>query len=229
VRIAVMSESARVSDADLQFMAEACHRQAIECADAWSLPRIVVSFYRRGTDLPPATTNLMSIVDTIDVDSALGYHTDYGGIIYGLVLAQDTVGTGVTLSHEILEMLVDPDAEEWRGDVALEVCDPVEADVYQSPPVTILGETRQVLLSNYVYPAWFDVAASGPYDRMGKLTAPLAMTSGGYVIKRNPDGTSRTVFARTGDVPASWYRKLINPKSRTMGRLRAVGALGTGA
>jgi len=57
-------------------------------------------------------------------------------------------------------------------------CDPVESDAY---PIAVLD--KPVMVSNFVLPAWFDAQASqGPFDKMGKLTAPFTMTPGGYLV-----------------------------------------------
>jgi len=71
-------------------------------------------------------------------------------------------------SHEISEMLVDPQDETYHvwpdGTRALlEVCDPVEGYTYQIVGVTV---------DDFTLPAAWS-GASGPYDEAGDLSAPL--------------------------------------------------------
>jgi hypothetical protein len=62
----------------------------------------------------------------------------------------------VQLSHEVVEMLVDPDL---TGD---EVCDPVEEDAYRLDGVWV---------SDFVTPAWF-TGGGGPFDQMRLVGRP---------------------------------------------------------
>lgn len=230
MQIAVTNKSKRLSDRDVDAMTEACNQQVIECAAAYGIVPTPVSFYATDVGLPASNCRIMAIVDTIDYPGALGYHADSYGIVYGRVLAQDVDGTAITLSHECLEELVDPGCDAWRDmgaahSVALEVCDPVEGDAYPAV-VTILGEHRQVLLSNYVLPRWFAPDGNGRFDRMGKLTAPFTMTPGGYMIVRDAAGNEESVFARNARARAGGDRgraalgtKLGNPDSRLYRRL----------
>ena len=59
------------------------------------------------------------------------------------------------MSHEVLEMYIDPNCNLWANDgkgsaYSFEVCDPVEA-----PSYTVNG----VSVSNFVTPSWFDSLA----------------------------------------------------------------------
>jgi hypothetical protein len=84
------------------------------------------------------------------------------------------------LSHEVLEMFVDPNCNLWgsngQGRVySLEVCDPVEAPTY---------EVNGVSVSNFVTPAWFDPQApkTAQFDRLAKVPGPFGILPGGYVV-----------------------------------------------
>lgn len=197
---AIINKSKRLPDDVLAFAAKACDAQVIECAEAWGVAPTPVTFYADESGLPARDVRIMAVVDDLDFPGALGYHDFSLGVVYGRVLAQSVTDTGVTLSHEFLETLVDPYCNAWRAmgggrSVALEVCDPVQGDTYPVP-VTILGERRQVLVSNYVLPRWFDTAARGGFDRMGRLSLPFSMTDGGYLIVRDEHGNQDNVFAR---------------------------------
>lgn len=200
MQIAIVNKSKRLDDGFLSFAAKACDAQVIECAAAWNVSPTPVAFYRDEANLPVRDCRIMALVDDIDAPGARGYHDDALGIIYGRVLVQDMNGTSTTLSHECLEELVDPTCDKWRPmpdgrSTALEVCDAVEADTY-AVRTEIMGETRSIVLSNFLLPKWFDPAATGNFDRMGLLTAPFAMNPGGYLIVRDRNGNEDNVFAR---------------------------------
>jgi hypothetical protein len=149
------------------------------------------------------------------------------------VLAQDFAGTAVTLSHEVLETLIDPGADDWwdRSNgtaIAAEVCDPVEGDTYDEP-VTLGAETRSVPVSNYVLPMWPGggnvPGAPARFDRMGRLSAPWTMTPGGYMVIEDANGNDSDVFARRvrhggSDGERNAGRKLAKADGRLMRRLR---------
>jgi hypothetical protein len=220
--IAVCNRSRNLSDHDLAFMVEACAAQVEEAAAAWGIPPVPVQLYRNGEGVLPPVCWVFTVVDSIDMTGALGYHDDWAGTIYGQILAQGDA-TSVTLSHECLETLVDRTCTGWRPlpdgrDVALEVCDPCESDSYLQS-VTIFGETRGVMLSNYVLPSWFDPAGQFPYDRLRRLgSGAPTQTPGGYILVRDQDGNVSNVFA-SGHMPARMIQKLSNPRSRTLRRL----------
>jgi hypothetical protein len=84
------------------------------------------------------------------------------------------------LSHEVLEMFIDPNCNLWASDgkgsaYSFEVCDPVEAPSYNVNGISVC---------NFVTPAWFDpmAPATAQFDKLGQLTAPLSMLKSGYVV-----------------------------------------------
>jgi hypothetical protein len=106
------------------------------------------------------------------------------GVPVGLVLVEPSKsepgGWTVTLSHEVLEQIVDPWCNlgafaGWQGKaawLAMETADPVEDDLYAIGGVQV---------SNYVRPNWWVGGSQGPWDHLGKLSGPLTMSKGGYV------------------------------------------------
>lgn len=223
MEIAVVNESATLGDSDVAFMVAACAQQAEELCLAWSLPFVPVAFYAKGTSLSPKTTHAMVLTDSLNEPGALGYHSDDGGVIYGRVQAQGIPATGITLSHECCELIVDPTCDQWcpmpdGRKVAKETSDPVEGDSYVES-VTVLGETRGIALSNYILPSWLEADGKAPFDRMSRCLAPFAMTDGGYLIVRDEHGDVSNVFAGYGP-PMTFGRKLTNARSRTLRRLR---------
>ncbi len=135
--------------------------------------------------------------DDADTAGALGYHdlTDEGQPI-SKIFVKTTIAAGekvsVTAAHELFEMVIDPIANLWAEagngtEYAYEMSDPVEEDTFMVDGIE---------MSNFVHPAWFEPFKHPPgtkFDFLGRLSAPFAMTAGGYVItKRN--GKVKQVF-----------------------------------
>jgi hypothetical protein len=228
VQFAVVNSSKSLDSRDLEFMVAACQAQAVEFCAAYGLDPPAAALYTDVSKLPVDDVWIVEITESLDEPGALGYHSDVSNRPFIRVLAQGPQ-TSITLSHEFLELLGDPTCDRWaaRGDdteVAVEVCDPVEGDSY---PVLaeVGGEGRTVEVSNYVLGAFWDPSAAGPYDRMGRLTAPFTMTDGGYMVVLGRDGNESEVFARSvlhrGDRHA-FAAKLGRNDTRLVRRLRGV-------
>jgi hypothetical protein len=92
-------------------------------------------------------------------------------------------------SHECIEATYDRNLAWWawnvraRKVVAAEVCDPVEEDAY---PMSV--DDKEVFVSNFVYPAWFDAGAPADsrFDQMERLHASFSCSQGGYLIVYDP-------------------------------------------
>jgi hypothetical protein len=106
----------------------------------------------------------------------------------GKVLAKkviaETGGWSSTASHEVLELLADPDmslsvlvyGERGSHLYAYEICDPVQDDRYGYA-------IDRVRVSDFVYPAWFEsfrARGSARFDHTGACDRPLQILSGGY-------------------------------------------------
>jgi len=130
----------------------------------------------------------MVILENSDQAGALGYHdTTPAGMPMGKVFAQTDLTYGssisVTISHEVMEMLVDPwiNTTVFNADQSLcyayECADACEDDQF--------GYKREnVLLSDFVYPSYFWDPAPTPaprYDQMHHITAPWQIIAGGYM------------------------------------------------
>jgi len=161
------------------------------------------------------------------VANALGFHTEAGGVDYAEALppAIPAVGQpldGTTTSHEVVETSGDPTCNAYVTGpsgrrLARELADPVESDAYPIS-VRIGPETRQVMVSNFVLPSWFN-GGTGPYDYLEHLDAPETMTPGGYFEYLDPSGNSQQVFADARGRLA-WLAKMTNPSSRVQARVR---------
>ena len=104
-----------------------------------------------------------------------------------------------TASHEVLEMLVDPLGTRWTAShfppgnfVLMEVCDPVQDYLLVDPETDIVhlqlrgyirsGTFGQVIVSNFVTPAWYNKNTGvGPFDRKKLVKQPMEILKGGFV------------------------------------------------
>lgn len=228
-QIAVVNLSTSVDPRDLAYYVKAWDMQAAEFAKAWGVPYTPVILYAKPDGLPTDTgeCRLFTIQDDIGAPGAEGFHDDELGDIYARILPDGNCDAG---SHEVVEEEGDADCDGWAlmpdgREVAKEGADPVEGDHY-IVSVSIGGTSRDVPVTNYVTPDWFDPKAKGPFDRMGKLTAPFTMTAEGYMIVRAADGSVSNIFAaRPYIVPGTKVRaaalltKLQKPESRLARRL----------
>ncbi|MBO0813638.1 MAG: hypothetical protein J2P30_00565 [Actinobacteria bacterium] len=194
MRVTIMNGSTLVTDAEAaQMTAAVAHQAAHEVWTAWGNRQASVVFLP-GKTPPPAPAHVITLVDTIQdqPQGVLGYHTeDPGGIQWGIVAAKPELDAGgkvltgdwsvsSVLSHEVLELLIDPACNLWAADghgraYSYEACDPVEAPTY---------EVAGVSVSNFVLPAWFDPEqpSGAKYDHLGLLRKPFSLLPGGYCV-----------------------------------------------
>ena len=141
----------------------------------------------------------------------LGYHDDPSGTPEAKIFVADDLQYGaqisVTISHELLEMLGDPDTQRLTGggtdssvQYAIEVSDPVEADEDGYDRVGPDGKVYRV--SNFCLPAYFGLAnpdGSQRYDWLNLLTGPVpTLRPGGYQLAF-ANGSWTTIAARHAD------------------------------
>jgi hypothetical protein len=226
--IAILNQSTLISDADVATMTEAIAAQVrLDAAPLWDRAPVAVVFYTDPMAVP-ADAHGIALVDTVQdqPQGVLGFHTeDQGGKLWGVVAtkpeldngAKVTVGdwsVSTVLSHEVLEMFVDPNCNLWASDgrgslYSFEVCDPVEAPTY-----TIKG----VSVSNFVTPSWFDPLASttAQFDKLDQLTTAFSILKGGYVVYESA-GKEQQKF---GDEFPNWRKEMkTGPLARTRRRL----------
>lgn len=153
-----------------------------------------------------------------DVPGAAGYHDDEGVYVFRDGLPELTSGAfslSVVVSHEILETLGDPGANRWAdtGDgteVALELCDAVEANCYDKGGVSV---------SDFVLPSFFDGGGVAPYSHMGKPSKPFTTASAGgadYQIERTGGSDEKQVTADLAGHPRAKVKLMSS--SRTFRR-----------
>jgi hypothetical protein len=136
------------------------------------------------------------VFDSAEQADEFGWHiVDAHGLPYSHVYVEGSLAVGSdwltgddsvssTLSHEALEMLVDPGANQYAFDWgrllwACEICDPVQADVY-----SIRAGGLRVPVSDFVLPSFFSLGTKGPWDHLGVLKAPFSLAEGGYAVRQ---------------------------------------------
>jgi len=205
IQIAVINASTVVNDLDVKKMVDAIQVQIDrDWTPAWGIPAklTVVPHGQK----PPSGMWWQTIFDTADQAGALGYHDlTSAGLPIGKVFAKTTLEAGdrvsVTLSHEVLEMLGDPDinlmVQKGPRGYAYEVCDAVEDD-------SLGYDINGVRVSDFVYPQYFETfwhKGAAKFDHLGHLSGPVpSLTHGGYMSYLDfTSGQWKQVTARLDD------------------------------
>jgi hypothetical protein len=190
IQISVINESTVLADSDVAPVVAALQKQVTnDFRPVWGTDAVLTIIPK--TTQPPAGTWWLVLLDDSDQANALGYHDlTTEGLPIGKVFADSDLKAGtswtVTASHELLEMLGDPNINltvfvqntNTAGRLyAYEICDACEDDSF--------GYTiDNVLLSDFVFPSWFEnfrAEGSTQFDRINKIQSPLQLLTGGYI------------------------------------------------
>jgi hypothetical protein len=233
--IAILNQSTVVANADVATMTQAIASQVqLDVAPIWERVPATVTFYTDATAVPPGAY-VIAIVDTIpnQPTGVVGGHTeDQTGQMSGVVAAQPDLTNGgqvltgdwsvsSTLSHEVLEMFIDPSCNMWANDgkgsvYSFEVCDPVEAPTYMVNGVSV---------SNFVTPAWFDPLAptGSQFDKLGQLKAGFSILPGGYMTDLSRAGKPQQQW---GSAYPGWRKTMKGgPEARGQQRMLQLQAM----
>lgn len=175
-----------VPPAKLDQYAAALQRQVNnDFAPAWSV-RADISVLDAGAVIPSGTLPL-NIVNSLAGQA--GVHTNAQGRPSAEAVNGDQLS--ITLSHELLELLVDPwgtcfkqapDLDPYSGGqqvkYLVEVCDPCAIFSYDIDGVPV---------SDFVLPSFYDPNATGKVDFAGFLAGPLSVPRGCYISWLDPD------------------------------------------
>lgn len=190
IRISVINASTVISDDEARPVVQALQKQVTnDFRAAWGVDA-ELTFVPTGNEPRPKTWWL-SILDDSDQAGALGYHDlTPDGLPIGKVFAATDLKYGdiwsVTASHELLEMLGDPNinltvlvqSSDTAGTLyAYEVSDACEADDYGY----MVGDIK---VSDFVFPAWFEnfrTTDSTQFDQGQYIHNPLELLPGGYI------------------------------------------------
>src|SRR5713101_2742941 len=201
IKVAIINASTVLSDDEVKKVGPELQTQVDpDFAQAWGTDADL-NFVPKNSS-PPAGAWWLVVLDNSDVAGALGYHdlTDQGFPL-GKVFAGTDMNYGlqwtITASHELLEMLADPDInlaayvehDKRMTLYAYEVCDACEADK--------LGYNIDgTMVSDFVYPAWFESfrkKGSTRFDYGNQVQKPFQLLPGGYIsIYEVPAGNGWT-------------------------------------
>jgi len=190
IQISVINASTVLNDNEIRPVVNALQQQVTnDFRPAWGIDA-ELTFVPTGAT-PPTGTWWLTILDDSDQAGALGYHDlTPDGLPLGKVFAGTDMKYGsswtVTASHELLEMLADPNinltvfvqnANTTGTLYAYEVCDACEADNNGY-------NIGNVLVSDFVYPSWFEnfrTEGSTQFDQTNHIQSPLQLLTGGYI------------------------------------------------
>jgi hypothetical protein len=213
----------QISDEEVQTAIRAINRQIAEDFEPyWSLGATLRLEGKSGTkpkkqDIADLRGDaVLYLWDKTDVPGALGYHdTNNAGIPYGFVFTDLAASLGeswtVTLSHEALELIADPEVNllvmgpnpndpsravfHWY-----EMCDAVQAETYKVDGIEV---------SNFVLPLYFtggeEVGGRNDFlarSTNGKTLRSFGVNPGGYVGFFNPDTSNHETFSMSNDEEA---------------------------
>lgn len=184
-RIAIINESTVYTDSETRALTTALVVQANQhFAPAYGLGLVDIQIVPKGGPVP-AGAWVLGLFDDADMAGALGYHDiTAAGLPLGKVFIKTARQYGdspeVTASHELLEMLGDPDinltVQAGSIFIAYEVGDPVEADKFGYK----IGD---ILVSDFVLPSYFETFRkdrSAQFDYCNHVTRPFQILDGGY-------------------------------------------------
>ena len=190
IQISVINESTVLTDNQIAELGPALQKQVTDdFCPVWGT-NAELKIVAKGTP-PPSGSWWLVLLDDSDQANALGYHDmTTEGLPIGKVFAGSDLKAGtswtVTASHELLEMLGDPNINltvfaqntNTAGTLyAYEVCDACEDD-------SVGYKIDNVAVSDFVYPAWFEsfrTEGSTQFDRMNKIHNPFELLAGGYI------------------------------------------------
>lgn len=193
--IALVNFSSHVGDQRVQEAIRAVNRQVLEdFAPVWGSGRVMrlhaPAFDPADPDTlmedPIGASAVVYLVDQATLPGALGYHDlNTRAIPVGFVFVLDLAEWTTTLSHEVLELIVDPtvnifvpgpDPRDASNFVlhAYEVCDAVERTSY---------EIDGVRVSNFVTPEYFTVGdeIGTRNDFLGVGVTSFGVTRGSHI------------------------------------------------
>ena len=190
IQISVINESTVLADADVVPVVAALQKQVTnDFRPVWGTDA-ELTIVPKGSQ-PANGSWWLVLLDDSDQANALGYHDlTAEGLPIGKVFAASDLKAGtfwtVTASHELLEMLGDPNINltvfvqnnNTAGVLyAYEVCDACEDD-------SLGYQIDNILLSDFVYPSWFEgfrTEGSTQFDRMNKIQNPFQLLVNGYI------------------------------------------------
>ena len=190
-KVAIVNSSATTKDSDLQPVVAALRTQVNEhLAPIWGTGADI-SFFGTGQNVPPDNWKL-EIIDNPDQPEMLSYHSyTESGLPFAKISAAAAKSFAVTLSrsmsHELLNMLVDP---RGNSTIFVDASNGTKAKLYSVEIADACeGEgdgykIDQILVSNFVYPTWFEPSIGSQdnvqFDHLNRLKKPLELCPEGH-------------------------------------------------
>ena len=219
IDIDLINHTSRIRGARFASILPALQAQITEdFCPQWQIEPVVLHLVELG-QLPTLGHWKVWLLDFSDASEDLGYHEDESGTPEAKIFCEEDLKYGseisVTISHELLEMLADPQAARMGPTVngaqyIVEVCDPVESDSdgYEKPD----ANGTMVKVSNFVLESYFQPGSTGPWDWRRRLSGPCPMRlPGGYSMFLK-DGAWQSVMSRYAD--GSLSQRAIKPRGR---------------
>lgn len=197
--IAIKNMSTLLTDEAVASLVPALQRQVTEHFEpAWGVGARIVFVEKK----MPRHSYQIQVHDVADEAGYLGYHFQDNGYPVASIFAKDDMaddGTiSDTLSHEIMEMLIDPAVNLYayrpaKGGRAergyfYEVCDPVQCHHYH---------IDRVKVCDFVYPEWYEYIwpkKSRRFDHLGLVSEPFEILPGCYADIRDAKAGWRTIW-----------------------------------
>jgi hypothetical protein len=198
--IFVTNKSTDVSDAELQLWINAIQQQLREdVAPFWGVGAdVTLQFVPNGQEVPADGWRAV-LLDYNIRDSNLGYHTAQWqssppiAYVFTQTTRQSRQTVSRVLSHEIIEMVVDPTDERMQQidgfTYLVEACDPVHPDEWGY-------QKTGVLVSNFVTPAYYRITGGSRFDFCNRLQRSCpSVLRGGQACRRDGNGLLELVAA----------------------------------
>ena len=202
MRICVVNQTS-IPDVTVQHVIRAINAQLVDLAYHWSVvAQLRLEGYQSLTnmDLRELRGDALIYLSADIEETMLGFHTaNAGGIPWGVVFVGDEVEPwSVTLSHEVLELAVDPHCNRFAmgphpsfGHSVFhwyELCDAVQANQY---------EIGGVLVSDFVLPPYFTPGEERGMRKsyLGAEIKSFGIDYGGYIGFYDPDDLQTHTFA----------------------------------
>ena len=128
---------------------------------------------------PPTGSRVLNILQDLSAfpsawHKCTGFHTVHSAGYVDVNECENEVVFSITVSHEALEMLANPDGLK-NGH---EICDPVNSRYYGYAN----AEAFDVVVSDFVYPNFYIDNSQGPWDKTGQVKQALHPAPGGEVF-----------------------------------------------
>jgi hypothetical protein len=212
IKVALVSQTRKISHVELRHVAAAFDRQVREhFTPLWHLNAQVKAFRKPGdvpTDHWPVT-----IRDQIEAEGAISYHSVNKGrpfVEVSYTLAEQYASKWTfSASHDLLEMLVDPNAnrtikapaivpgKNYDVTYPVQVCDPCANARYGY-------EIEGVLVADFTTPDYWLPRSrkKGKYSFTGALTRPFQVLPGGYLNWQDPKTKKWNIFIGESEAAA---------------------------